>query len=179
LNTSSVIADEYIIQAILRQDTQGVGLMYDKYSAAIYGVILRVVGNAEIAEEVLQDVFTKAWRNIQSYDSAKGKLFTWLVNIARNAAIDATRAKGFNRSNQDIENVVHNIDALYNTSMNPDALGMKELTQKLIPEHQILIDLIYFQGYTQSEVSDSLGIPLGTVKTRLRVAMNHLRTFFK
>ena len=171
-------SDEYIIDLLRHRDTKGVSLMYDKYAAALLGVINRVVQSKEIAEEVLQDVFAKAWRNFESYDTSKGKLFTWLINISRNAAIDATRAKGFNRQNQTIENVVNSIDVQYHTVTNPDTMDVRTLAQKLSPEQYALVDLIYFQGFTQAEAAETMQIPLGTVKTRIRTSINLLRTFF-
>ena len=171
-------SDEYIIDLLRHRDTKGVSLMYDKYAAALLGVVTRVVHSKEIAEEVLQDVFSKAWRNFESYDASKGKLFTWLINIARNASIDATRAKGFNRQNQTLENVVSSIDEQYQTITNPDTMDVRSLAQKLSPDQYALIDLIYFKGYTQAEAAETMQIPLGTVKTRVRTAIGLLRTLF-
>ena len=170
--------DETIIELLRSRQPDGVSLLYDKYSGALYGAILRVVHSKEIAEEVLQDTFTKAWRNIDSYDTVKGRLYTWLINIARNAAIDATRAKNFNRQNQDLDNVVNTIDTQQSTSINPDTLDIQRLTEKLAPEYKVLVDLIYFQGFTQAEAAEHLSMPLGTVKTRLRAAMLTLKQLF-
>ena len=170
--------DETIIELLRSRQSDGVSLLYDKYSGALYGAILRVVHSKEIAEEVLQDTFTKAWRNIDSYDTGKGRLYTWLINIARNAAIDATRAKNFNRQNQDLDNVVNTIDTQQSTSINPDTLDIQRLTEKLAPEYKVLVDLIYFQGFTQAEAAEHLSMPLGTVKTRLRAAMLMLKQLF-
>ncbi len=153
-------------------------LLYDKYSGALFGTIMRVVHSQEIAEEVLQDTFTKVWRNIESYDTSKGRLFTWLINIARNSAIDATRQKDFKRQNQSLDNVVNTIDTQQSTTLNPETIDMRQLTEKLSPEYKDLVDLIYFQGYTQSEAAEQLNIPLGTVKTRIRTAIIRLREFF-
>ena len=171
-------ADEIIIERLRQRDANAVSLLYDKYSAALFGTITRVVQNREIAEEVLQDVFSKVWRNIESYDATKGKLYTWLINIARNTAIDATRQKGYKRQNQDLENVVNTIDTQQSISFNPEILDLKELTQRLTPEYKILLDLIYFQGFTQAEAAEHLNMPLGTVKTRLRVAINKMKELF-
>jgi RNA polymerase sigma factor (sigma-70 family) len=175
---TQLIADDFIIEGLRQGDANAVSLLYDKYAAALLGTIIRVVPNREIAEEVLQNVFLKAWKNIDSYDSNKGKLYTWLINIARNAAIDATRQKGYNRQNQDIENVVNSIDTHQSVSLNPETLDLKELTKHLSSDYKNLIDLIYFQGYTQAEAAEYLGIPLGTVKTRLRTAINKLKELF-
>ena len=171
-------ADEIIIERLLQRDETAVSLLYDKYSSALLGAIIRIVPNRVFAEEVLQDVFIKIWRNIEQYDNKKGKFFTWLVNIARNAAIDGTRQKGYKRQNQDIENVVNTIDANQSVSLNPETIGLNELTQQLPPDYKILVDLIYFQGFTQAEAAEHLNMPLGTVKTRLRVAINKLKELF-
>ena len=171
-------ADEFLIESLRSRETSALSLLYDKYSGALFGAILRVVHSNEIAEEVLQDTFTKVWRNFDSYDTSKGRLFTWLINIARNSAIDATRQKGFNRQNQPLENVVNSIETPRSASLNPEAIDMRQLTDKLSPEYKDLIDLIYFQGYTQSEAAETLNIPLGTVKTRVRTAMVRLKEFF-
>ena len=171
-------SDEHIIELLSRQDAQGLSLLYDKYSGALFGTIVRVVRSNEIAEEVLQDTFTKAWRNFEKYDTTKGRLFTWLINIARNSAIDATRGKGFNQQNQSLDNVVNTIDTQQSTSINPETMDMRALTEKLAPEYKSLIDLIYFQGYTQAEAAETLNIPLGTVKTRVRAAMVRLKELF-
>lgn len=171
-------ADEQIIELLRLRETSGLSMLYDKYSGALFGTIVRVVHSQEIAEEVLQDTFTKVWRNFESYDTSKGRLFTWLINIARNSAIDATRHKDFNRQNQQLENVVNTIDTQRSTAINPETIDMRQLTDKLSVEYKELIDLIYFKGYTQSEAAEALNIPLGTVKTRVRTAITRLKEFF-
>ncbi len=176
--TTPLSAEEQIILLLRQRDTAGVSLLYDKYSSSLFGVILRIVGKQEVAEEVLQDVFTKVWRNFESYDVVKGRLFTWLINIARNSAIDATRAKGFNRKNYELENVVSTIDAQNSTMPNIEGLDLKHLTERLSPDYRILIDLLYFQGFTQAEAAENLNIPLGTVKTRIRAAILKLKEMF-
>ena len=177
-STSSSTADEQIIELLLQRETSGMSVLYDKYSGALFGTILRVVRSQEIAEEVLQDTFTKVWRNIESYDTTKGRLFTWLINIARNSAIDATRQKDFKRQNQSLDNVVNTIDTHQSASINPETIDMRQLAEKLPKEYKDLVDLIYFQGFTQSEAAEALNIPLGTVKTRVRTAIVRLREFF-
>ncbi len=171
-------SDDNIIELVRQQDMNGISLMYDKYSSALFGVILKVVNNKQIAEEVLQDTFTKIWRNFDKYDDSKGRLFTWLINIARNSAIDATRRKGFGQQNYEIENVVSTIDEQHKTTINPDTIDIRRLINSLPAEYHNLIELIYFKGYTQAEVAELLDIPLGTVKTRLRTAMIRLKSLF-
>lgn len=174
------ITEEEIVSALLRRDRDAVGILYDKYSAFLFGIISRIVHSAEIAEDLLQEVFVRVWENIKGYDSSKSKLITWMANISRNLAIDKIRSKEYKNSlqNQDIDNFVNVIEASGSGGFNPDHVGIKELLEKLNPEQQKLIDLVYFKGYTQSDAAKELNIPLGTVKTRLRAAIGVLRKVF-
>jgi RNA polymerase sigma factor (sigma-70 family) len=152
--------------------------LYDHYSGAIYSVILRVIRTEEIAEEVLQDAFLKVWNKIDTYDAEKGKLFTWMLNIARNQAIDRSRSKEVNKEKKTggMENYVN--DGGSNSAAEipfVDAIGLKELLKHLSEDQQFVIEYLYFRGYSQSELAEEFNIPLGTVKTRLRLAMQQLR----
>ena len=168
------------MELLRQQNTKAFGIVYDNYSSALYGIILRIVTTEEIAEDVMQEAFVKIWKNFSQYDASKGKLFTWMVNLARNLAIDKVRSKDFSNSgkNQSLNNIVSFVDFKSNTSQNPDVIGLKKLVEELDPEQKKLIDLLYFGGFTQAEVSDKLGIPLGTVKTRARMAIMNLRKKF-
>lgn len=150
------------------------------YSSSLYGIIYRVVQHQELAEDILQETFVKIWHSFTSFDPEKGRLFTWMVNIARNLSIDKIRSKDFrnNSKNQDIENTVNSIDEQKNTAINPELLGVKDLVDRLKPDQKTILDLIYFRGYTHVEAADELGIPLGTVKTRLRMGIITLRKYF-
>ncbi|MEJ6980948.1 sigma-70 family RNA polymerase sigma factor [Pedobacter sp. P351] len=169
-----------LIQAIRQKQRIGSEALYDMYSASLYGVIIRVVQNQELAEDLLQEAFIKIWNSFDSYDEKKGRLFTWMVNLTRNLSVDKIRSKDFrnNSKNQDIENSVITIDEQRNSSLNPDLFGVREMVNKLKPEVKAVLDLIYFKGYTQVEASEELGIPLGTVKTRVRLAIISLRKLF-
>jgi RNA polymerase sigma-70 factor (ECF subfamily) len=103
-----------------------------------------------------------------------------MANIARNLAIDKIRSKEYKNQlqNQDISDYVNIIEDSSSSGFNPEHIGVKEMLEKLQPEHRILVDLVYFQGYTQADAAKELGIPLGTVKTRIRSAINILREFF-
>ena len=152
-------------------------MLYDSYSSAIYGVILRIVRDEEIAEEAMQDCFIKIWNKFEQYDSSKGRLFTWMINIARNQALDQLRSSEVKRVNNtdsiDDKFISPGVD-----SINPDTIGIHEMLKKLPSEQKKLIDLMYFEGYSQSEIAEEYGIPLGTIKTRVRSAMNQLRELF-
>lgn len=154
--------------------------MYDKYSSFLYGLVFRIVGSDETAEDLLQEAFVKIWKNISSYDSSKAKLITWMANIARNLAIDKVRSKDYKNTlqNQDIDNYVNIIEDNREGAFSPEHIGVKEMLEKLGPDRRVLIDMIYFKGYTQNDAAKELGIPLGTVKTRIRSAINQLRSIF-
>ncbi len=163
--------------ALQNKDRSAFNYLYDNYSGALYGVIKRVVEAEEIANDVLQEAFVKIWKNIGGYDASKGSIFTWMMNICRNTAIDEVRSKNFKKEaqNQNIDDFVSIVDNQNKVEQKVDHIGIKKIVQNLKPEHRILIDKIYFEGYTQDEVSKELDIPLGTVKTRVRAAMTHLR----
>jgi len=154
--------------------------LYDMYSASLFGVIVRIVNDEAIAEDILQDTFVKIWNSFSSYSTEKGRLFTWMVNIARNLAIDKIRSKDFKNQtkNQELENNVTFIDEQRNTVYKPELLGVKDLVEQLKPEQKSILDLVYFKGYTHVEAADELGVPLGTIKTRLRMAITQLRKYF-
>jgi RNA polymerase sigma factor (sigma-70 family) len=119
----------------------------------------------------------KIWRKIGDYHPEKGSLYTWMMNIARNAAIDLFR-KEKNIFNVDIENQVHTLDAENSETLNINALDLKGIVEKLDPERKILLDLVYLQGFTQQEAADKLDIPLGTAKSRIRLALLQLKQYY-
>nr|WP_262908624.1 sigma-70 family RNA polymerase sigma factor [Hymenobacter translucens] len=150
-------------------------LFYDKYSTALYGVILRIVKKEEIAEDVLQESLVKIWHSFASYDATKGRLFTWVLNISRNLAIDKIRSRQYRVSShtQTLEDSSAMRQAA-SSSFRPEHIGLEEITRKLNPEQKQIIDLLYFGGFTQSEAAEELNLPLGTVKTRARTALKVL-----
>lgn len=170
-----------LVLALRQKDKAGVEALYDMYSSSLYGVIFRIVQHEEIAEDLLQETFVKIWNSFSLYDPSKGRLFTWMVNVARNLSIDKIRSKDFRNSskNQDLENTVNFIDEQVSTAINPDVVGVRELVNQLKPDQKSVLDLVYFRGYTHVEAAEELGIPLGTVKTRMRMAIITLRKFFK
>lgn len=153
--------------------------LYDNYSGALHSIILNIVNEEELANDVLQEVFIKIWRQIESYDSSKGRLFTWMLNIARNASIDTVRSKSYQNSRQNRELTEDVYTAGGTSEMRTDQIGLKKLVYSLKEEYKVLVELSYFQGYTQDEIAKMLNIPLGTVKTRLRTALIQLRELIK
>ncbi len=175
------MTQEELLPLIYKKDSKAFTLLYDMYSKSLYGVIFNLVKDREEAEDVLQDVFVKVWKNIDSYAETKGRFYTWLLNIARNSAIDRLRSKSHNNSlkNLSVDNFVHILDHNTSSTNKIDAIGIREFINKLKPKCIRLIDLLFFKGYTQQEASDELEIPLGTVKTQNRNCINELRNILQ
>ena len=172
--------ENFLIAQLQARDEKALSLLYDKYSAALYGVALKIVKREELAEDVLQETFIKIWTSFSQYDSSKGRLFTWMLNICRNQAIDKIRSGAYRvgLKTQDIEDT-NTANLAGSMQTQPDHIGIKEITEKLIPDQKIIIDMMYFEGFTQSEVAEVLNIPLGTVKTRARNAIKTLSKFLR
>jgi len=170
--------EQELINALKERSSKAYGYLYDNYSGALYTIVLQIVKNNEIAGDVLQDVFVNIWRKIETYDPSKGRLFTWMLNIARNASIDMLRSKSFQNSkkNQALSENVNNISS-QTTQINIDNIGLKKILGKLRPEYRVLIELAYFKGYTHEEIAEIEEIPLGTVKTRIRNALLQLKEY--
>lgn len=167
---------------LLKQQSEGAfSYLYDNYAGVLYGVVRKVIFDEQTAQDVLQDVFVKIWNNIGQYDPGKGRIYTWMINIARNASIDKLRSKGevMKSKIQTGGDVVDNIGRGMKTEQATDTIGLRRIVADLKPEYSAVVDLAYFKGYTMDEISKTLGIPLGTVKTRMRHAMQLLREHFK
>lgn len=158
------------------KDQKAYNYLYDHYGGALYGVIFKIVNSETMAKDILQEVFVKIWKHIDKYDATKGRLFTWMLNIARNAAIDALRSKEYKQEQRtgELEHVVH-----ANVSMNIDHIGLNKVLDSLKTEQKTVIDMAYFKGYTQDEIAKALDMPLGTVKSRIRSALIHLKNILQ
>ena len=169
--------EEELVLLLQSKNQQAFSYLYDNYSAALNGIIYRMVENRELAEDILQEAFVKIWNNFSSYDVGKGRLFTWMLNITRNLTIDTLRSKGYKKQAKisSDENSVDNLSNDNKVAESFDALGIRKQLVNLKPEQRSIIDLAYFNGYTQDEISKEMGIPLGTVKTRMRAAIIELR----
>jgi RNA polymerase sigma factor (sigma-70 family) len=172
--------EQELVQALKQHDNAAYRHLYINYRGALYTNILQVITDPETASDVLQEVFVQIWKNIDKYDEGKGRLFTWMLKLTRNMAINQTRVKNFkvHSKNEDITNYVTTIEekAPQQTSINN--IGLRQQVHRLRPELKDVIELSYFQGFKQEEISEILKIPLGTVKTRLRNAIIELRREF-
>ncbi|MEZ4802435.1 MAG: sigma-70 family RNA polymerase sigma factor [Gelidibacter sp.] len=169
---------ELLISKFQQKDQKAFEELYNMYGDSMHGVIYNIVQDNDIAEEIMQDVFIKAWNNSSSYSPEKGRFFTWILNIARNAAIDKTRSKAFKNSkkNLDAEYFVDILQTSESLDDKTDAIGIKKFVKKLAKKCIEVIELLYFKGYTQQEASEALDMPIGTVKTRNRNCIKELRT---
>ena len=170
-------SEQELIHLLQNRDQSAFAYLYDNYSAALFGIIYKMLEQRELAEDVLQEVFIKIWNNFSNYDSAKGRLFTWMLNITRNLTIDTIRSKGYKKQAkiQNAENAVDKINESTYTAASFDALGIRKHLTLLKNDQKEIIDLAYFEGFTQDEISKQLSIPLGTVKTKMRMAIIELR----
>lgn len=168
--------------ALLKQRSQtGFNYLYKQYGGVLFGVVKKVIFDDQTAQDVLQEVFVKIWNNIAMYDASKGRVYTWMINIARNAAIDKLRSKGeiMKGKIQTGEDIVSNMQEGMKTEQRTDTIGLKNMVAGLKPEYYAIVDLAYFKGYTMEEIAKTLGMPVGTVKTRMRHAIQLLRENFR
>ncbi|WP_235296379.1 RNA polymerase sigma factor [Portibacter marinus] len=159
------------------RDKEAISLLYDYYSDALYGIVTRIVRDEEKAKDVMQDSFSKVWRNIDTYDSSKSKLFTWLLRIFRNTAIDQLR-KSKNKEAKDIQNQSRIVSMSSHHEIKPDEMDLSIHLAGLDSKFRTVIEKIYMQGMTHVETSEALKIPLGTVKSRLRLGLTALRRIY-
>lgn len=180
LEPKTTYSEQELVALLNQQDNDAFNYLYDHYSGALFTIVNQIVPDKDTASDVLQEVFVNIWKKIDSYDAAKGRLFTWMLNIARNAAIDKVRSKGY-RDNQRNQPMAESESSGMGMSTNPmiNDVGLKKVLTTLNEEYRKLIDLSYFQGFTHEEIAKMMEIPLGTVKTRIRSAISQLRTLIR
>lgn len=151
--------------------------LYDRYATTLLGVITRIVKDETEAQDILQDTFIKVWKNIHRHDPAKGRLFTWLLNVTRNTALDYVRS---HKKAPQVELPLEGyLPGMATTWTNIGYIGFSDtVNTSLEPKYRQVIDLLYFQGYTQQEAAEQLNLPLGTVKSWTRLALIKLRQTF-
>lgn len=169
-----------MISLLKQKSKQGFDYLYENYSAALFSIISRIISDEQTAQDVLQEVFVKVWKGIDKYDSAKGRLYTWMLNLARNTSIDKLRSKGeiMKGKIQNDEATVYDNSNL-KTEQEINTIGLRDTVAGLEPQYQVIVELAYFKGFTLDEISKTIDVPLGTVKTRMRKAITMLRTHYK
>lgn len=179
------LSEDTLIDLLKKRDRRAFNYLYDNYAGTLYSVIIRIVIHKDYADEVIQNVFVKIWKHVDLFNRGKGRLYTWMINIARNASLDYLKSKGVQneQKNQSFPDIVNNkeshIFASTDQAEKSDYIGFGSVLDKLKPEWKNLIEMAYYQGYSQQEIADQLDIPLGTVKTRVRSALIHLREILK
>lgn len=171
-------SESILIEQLQQGERSAFATLFDRYGRNLYAVIFEIVQSEADAENILQDTFVKIWRNIGQYDASKGRLYTWLITIARRTALDFVRSSYF-KEKQMIQNVE---TAVYMHSYAPEMqrlehIGLEKAIGVLSPQLKQVIDLQYFMNYTQQEVADETGLPLGTIKSRTRAALLQLRQY--
>lgn len=159
-------------------DENGLSQLYDKYASALLGVLTRILLDKGLAEETLSQTMLKAWDKIDSYNADKATLFTWLMTIARNSAIDKKRLKSFSNL-QKTDSLTDHVYNVPSTDSSSFSLDLERITSLVEAKYKVVLDKIYLEGYSQSEAAKQLDLPLGTVKTRLRKAILILREELK
>jgi RNA polymerase sigma factor (sigma-70 family) len=174
------INEKKLVNGLKNGGKQYVEELYKLYAPSLMGIIINIVKYDEIAEDVLQDTFLKIWKSIAQYDSSKGRLFTWMANLAKNTAIDQLKTKHSKNSSKtdDINNTV-DLDYKNPIHFNTDIIGMQQLIFNLKPDQEKILNMVYFKGYTHAEVAEQLNIPLGTIKTKIRLSIIELRKYFE
>ncbi|QCX00427.1 sigma-70 family RNA polymerase sigma factor [Aggregatimonas sangjinii] len=172
---------EALVQRFQEKDITAFETLHGMYAENICGVINTIVRNDALAQEICQDVFVKIWNKADTYSTSKGRFFTWILNIARNAAIDEVRSKSHKQQKRNLsaDYFVGILDRATEEETTVDTRGLKKMIKKLKVKCLEIIEMIYYRGYTQKEVAEELEIPLGTVKTRNRSCISQLRDNMK
>lgn len=169
--------DSELYEEVQKGDQQALELLYDKYEKILYSFSYRMTHHKESAEEVVQEVFIKVWKGQGNFDSSKGKFSSWLLTIARNAAIDLMRKR------KEPAYELKERDAMTSDEPSTEDLvewkergaQLREAIATLKEDQREMIESFYFQGATQRKIAEQFDLPLGTVKGRIRLALRHLR----
>lgn len=169
--------EKEIVRLLQKGDKKAISLLYENYADTLYGVILKVLNNEELAQDALQETFIKVWKKSKSYDADKAKLFTWLYRIAYNTAIDKVRSQS-NKDQKEIQIEASNVYKLTSEGLNQDVMDIKTHLKSIDEKYQIVINALFFEGMTQQEASEELEIPLGTIKSRLKIGLRELKKIY-
>jgi RNA polymerase sigma factor (sigma-70 family) len=173
----SALLEKHIVELLQERNEKAISLLYDHYAETLLGVANKVVRDPELAQDVLQESFVKIWKKADSYDPSKAKLFTWLFRITRNTAIDKLRSVN-TKTDKEIQMDVSDVYNLGVDSIRPEFLDVQENLEKIEEKYQIVLEALFFQGMTQQEASEELDIPLGTIKSRLKIGLRELRKIY-
>ncbi|NMH72005.1 RNA polymerase sigma factor [Bacillus sp. RO2] len=170
--------DSLLYERIRKKDKTALEELYDRYEKILYSFLLKITNDHEIAEEAMQDVFIKIWQGTGIYDESKGKFRSWLFTIARNKALDIIRKQQRTQSAplEDVEPFLQSNDSTEKeTEWKEEQIVIREAVSTLSDDQRKMVHYMYFKGYTQQKIAELTGIPLGTVKGRIRLALKKLK----
>jgi RNA polymerase sigma-70 factor (ECF subfamily) len=179
------LPDELLIDLIVQRDETALGELYDRYASLVYSIALRITGDRQTAEEVMQDVFQNIWQTAGGFRRQSGAVVGWIIGISRHRALDALRSKRERARNRELTGMDSAYPLPSNSGIEQDleqrvlrevvraALADLPLTQRQV------IEMAYYGGMTQTEIAEQLGEPLGTIKTRLRLGLSKLRELLR
>jgi RNA polymerase sigma-70 factor (ECF subfamily) len=175
------LPDEQLMARLAMRDIKAFEALYDRYGTLVYSTALRVVADVQLAEDIAQDVFLRIWRRPDHYVPQRGRFVTWLLSVARNGAVDQIRTRGRRRRHETgSEESAQELpdegrDPALMAQLSDERQKVRRALASLPLEQRRVIEMAYYGGYTQQEISEMLGQPLGTVKTRIRLGMQKLR----
>lgn len=174
---------DLLVKLVQSKSEKGFHTLYNKYCGALYSVIIKLVKRTDVADDLLQDTFVKIWKNIDGFHSSKGALYTWMLNIARNQALDYLRSANYRKQQLQVEIDLfsHCTDSIGNTISNSCPVEFSDFKNKALQlesKYTEVIDLIYFYGWTQEQTYEILKLPLGTIKTRARKGLSMLKILY-
>lgn len=175
----SIDADVDLLHGVRRRDEDALAALYDQYGGLVFTLAFRLVGDRDLAEEVMQDVFLRCWHGIEQFDAARGPFAAWLMGVTRNRAIDVLRGRQHQARLRESASLPSESADEPHAHDEADAIAARQSIQSALVElsqpQREAIQLAYFRGLSQAEVADHLGQPLGTVKTRIRDGLRRLR----
>lgn len=174
---STTLLEKHIVELLAERNEKAISLLYDNYADTLLGVAYKVVKDEDVAQDVLQESFVKIWKKSDSYDPTKAKLFTWLFRITRNTAIDKLRSVS-TKTEKEIQIDVSDVYNLGEKAISPELMDMKENLDKIEDKYKIVLEALFFEGMTQQEASEELDIPLGTIKSRLKIGLREMRKIY-
>ena len=167
--------EAHLVRGLQAQQDTAFTSLYDAYAPTLYGVLLKLVGDKTSAEDLLQNTFIRIWTNFHRYDPGQGRLFTWLLTITRNVALNELR----NRKLQaQIRTYMYEQTNEWTYPILPEGMVNQSLFALLTPKYRQIVELVYIQGWTKQEIAQELNLPLGTVKTRFRMGLQELKQVF-
>ncbi len=174
------LSEDKLVEGLLNQEGFAMSALYQMYSDSLLRVISTIVHIDEVAQDLLQETFIKIWKSFGSYNPSKGRLYTWMVRLARNISIDYLRSVNHRNHSvsEDLSELVKQIDESFNITYNPEIIGVKDMTKILSNDQKSVLDLVYFKGYTHAQAAEELNITIGILRSRLQSSIAQLRKVY-